>query len=155
MKVLSSTLFAIILSTFISTAQVKENHLLTANVESVSKIESIKGILNENQVYLKWTSVGQKEDGLFIIERSTNNVDFETIGFKKGIGSNVKQAIMYCFTDEDINYGKVSYRVKHVTEGNNPAVTYSPVFSLTIGNENAFTDNSFFTDNASHNKMKP
>ena len=65
----------------------------------------------EGKTYLKWIVETETEDGLFMVERSANNKDFDIIGLKRGIGVPISQPILYCATDKDPLPGISYYRL--------------------------------------------
>ncbi|PCH96344.1 MAG: hypothetical protein COB85_03665 [Bacteroidetes bacterium] len=73
-------------------------------------------VSNGGKVYTHWHVKGEKERGLFIVERSTNNKDYEQIGFKRGIGVVIENKILYCWVDEEPPAGDCSYRLLKVYE---------------------------------------
>ncbi|HHZ64201.1 MAG TPA: hypothetical protein EYN38_04495 [Flavobacteriales bacterium] len=71
---------------------------------------------NGGKVYTHWHVNGEKENGLFIVERSTNQRDYEQIGIKRGIGVQIENKILYCWVDEDPMEGVCWYRLLKVYE---------------------------------------
>jgi hypothetical protein len=69
--------------------------------------------LNDHTAVLEWQTGNEKNNDYFIIERSSDGINFESIGTIKGAGSSTN-FLSYSFTDEnpfqDINY----YRLKQV-----------------------------------------
>jgi hypothetical protein len=64
---------------------------------------SFKAKAVEGKVYLHWLVKNETESGLFIIERSKNNKDFERVGTKHGVGTLIKDPIAYYYTDHQPN----------------------------------------------------
>ena len=96
-------------------------------IENTTLID-FKVIYNTGNVYLKWRVKNEPEDGLFIIERSTDNNNFKTIQFKKGIGASICYPLLYCSTDEHPLQGTSYYRlVKTYQDGR---FYYSDVVTL-------------------------
>lgn len=73
-------------------------------------------VSNGGKVYTHWHVKGEKERGLFIVERSTNGKDYEQIGFKRGIGVFIENKILYCWTDEEPLAEDCWYRLLKVYE---------------------------------------
>jgi hypothetical protein len=69
--------------------------------------------VNRNNVELYWSTSTETNNHGFEIQRKTESTNWITIGFKEGNGTTtVKQS--YSFTDEDLQPGKYSYRLKQV-----------------------------------------
>jgi Bacterial Ig domain/Secretion system C-terminal sorting domain len=66
--------------------------------------------LNEN-VYLNWTTLSEKENDYFAVERSSDGKIFEVRGQVKGFGTSVEKH-HYKFTDNDDNTPLIYYRLK-------------------------------------------
>lgn len=70
--------------------------------------------LNENKtVKLNWTTASEKNNDYFLIEKSTNGLNFSEIGKKKGAG-NSSAIKNYEFTDENPFKGVSYYRIKQI-----------------------------------------
>lgn len=77
-----------------------------------------KAIYNTGSVYLKWLVKNEKEDGLFIIERSGSGKNFEAIAYKQGIGVPLSCPILYCSIDKSPLQDTSYYRlVKTLQDG--------------------------------------
>ena len=81
-----------------------------------STLITFKVIYNGGKVYTQWHVKGEKEDGLFIVERSVNGKVYEQIGFKTGIGVPIEAPILYCWIDENPLVGSCLYRLAKVYE---------------------------------------
>lgn len=68
---------------------------------------------DNTKVVLKWSTASEINNNYFVIERSENSIDFETIGQVKGAG-NSNSVSNYSFTDKDIRKGTFYYRLKQV-----------------------------------------
>lgn len=53
----------------------------------------------EGTTYLNWTVQGEKDNGLFFIERSADSTHFETIGYRDCVGVPIEQPILYSWQD--------------------------------------------------------
>jgi hypothetical protein len=80
-------------------------------------------------VKIQWYIASQLNNDYFVIERSTNLIDFETIGTIDGHGTT-SQLIRYTFTDEDPNQGETYYRIKQVDY--NGEFDYSNIVSINL-----------------------
>lgn len=65
------------------------------------------------RVKLLWATASEFNNDYFSIERSSNGIDFEELGVKKGAG-NSNTMLYYAHTDEKPLLGKVYYRIKQV-----------------------------------------
>jgi hypothetical protein len=75
---------------------------------------ALEANLNNNTTDLKWSTLSEKNNAKFIIERSTDMVNFIEIGIVKAVGnSNVKNT--YTFNDAKPEaYATNYYRIKQV-----------------------------------------
>lgn len=112
------------------------------------ELESFSAIAENGNVLLKWSTVTEKNNRGFEIERSSNGV-FATIGFVKGAGTTtLKQS--YSFVDNNVINGNYSYRLKQIdfdgsVEYSNVIevdVTAPSVFELSQNYPNPFNPNT-------------
>lgn len=68
------------------------------------------------KVYLKWLVKGQKEDGVFLIERKVNN-EFVFVGdiVANGVPANIP--ILYCFNMDCMDYTSGEFRIRLIVPG--------------------------------------
>lgn len=66
-----------------------------------------------NSIVLEWTTLSEKDNDYFEIERSTDGVNFVTIGFVDGAG-NSNSLISYQFIDNAPEQGQLYYRLSQV-----------------------------------------
>lgn len=72
---------------------------------------------HNDQVYIIWTTSSEKDNEAFIIERSSNAVDFIEIARIGGYGNSI-ETINYQYTDENPNTGDNYYRLVQIdTDG--------------------------------------
>ncbi len=90
---------------------------------------ALEASLNNNTTDLKWSTLSEKNNAKFIVERSTDMVNFTEIGLVKAVGnSNVKNT--YTFTDvKPEAYTTNYYRIKQVDFDGKHA--YSNIASIT------------------------
>src|SRR5690606_18693858 len=93
------------------------------------KSNSVSG---KNSADLKWTTTQEINTKEFIIERRTNNKDFEAIGVKAAI--NKSGINYYSFSDDNPAAGNSYYRLKQVDINGN--FTYSNLAILHNALEN-------------------
>jgi len=93
---------------------------------AVNKLDLSANTVNSD-VKLKWNTVSEQNVNMYIIERSTNNTQFSTVGtaVSKGNGS-----FTYLHTDNinELNATKIYYRIKAID--NNGNVHYSVTVSV-------------------------
>ena len=89
--------------------------LLTINAGPLPiTLISFKANITESlQTMLKWATASEKDNDYFVVERSKNALDFESIGKIKGRGT-VDLRNDYSFTDESPLKGINYYRLKQV-----------------------------------------
>ena len=90
----------------------------TLSKDTVARLTSFQATCNSDKVYLKWTIVNQHVDGIYIIYRSTDGINYENIGSKAGIGVPISKEIAYFFTDTTPVYETEYYKILHVSKGN-------------------------------------
>jgi hypothetical protein len=69
--------------------------------------------LNEHTSLITWETISEKDNEYFLIERSIDGINFETIGKVKG-AINSSSLIAYSFIDENPALGVNYYRLKQV-----------------------------------------
>lgn len=85
---------------------------------------------DENKVRLNWDTYTETNNDGFAIERSTDGLKFEKIGFVKGTGNSNVQS-WYNFADNSPIMGLNYYRLKQMDM--NGGINYSPVRSVRVG----------------------
>lgn len=88
---------------------------------------SFTGAIQNNDATLTWVSEQESEGKYFVISRSTDGTNFDSIGV---IASrNISTAYTYEYNDKTMPAGNVSYRIEHVDLDD--AVTFSKIVILT------------------------
>ena len=82
--------------------------------DSTARITSFTAKYSSGKVYLHWMVANQHLDGLYIIYRSVDGVNFEVAGTKQGVGVPISKNIGYYFTDSECASHTRSYRLVHV-----------------------------------------
>jgi len=80
------------------------------------------------KTYVRWLVKNDKKDGIFIVERSDDGVDFEALGFKDRVGTQLTVNLFYSFVDEEPLAGTSLYRVMQV--GRDNTYKYSSVVKV-------------------------
>jgi hypothetical protein len=95
-----------------------ENQTIQLTPDTCMVYSSFKATINTGKAYLAWTAKHLREDGLFIIYRSEDGVNFENIGSKAGVGVPVPTAIAYYFTDPSPTVEKMHYKLLFISKSN-------------------------------------
>lgn len=97
-------------------------------------VSEVKFTANESQgnVMLRWTTAGELDNRGFAIERSSNGLAFDSIGYVASLGG---ASGSYSFEDHPLSAGSSFYRLKIIAT--NGAVTYSKVLSIEVRRNNA------------------
>jgi len=74
-------------------------------------------VVEGNQVRLEWLTASEVDNSHFIVERSIDAREYETIDIVKGKGTT-NESTSYTITDEDAYYGYNYYRLKQVDYDN-------------------------------------
>jgi alpha-L-arabinofuranosidase len=92
-----------------------------------------------NQIELSWITTEEKNSNYFQIERSSNGIDFDSVGFVYALG-NSTQEIQYDYSDKIYLNEMYFYRLKEVDK--DKSSTYSSIISITFeGNHKAWVSN--------------
>lgn len=67
----------------------------------------------EHQVFLEWTTLSEFDNDRFEIHRSSDGIEFTTIGTVKGSWNAVEES-QYGFMDDQAHPGKLYYRIRQV-----------------------------------------
>ena len=123
---------AFIALTHVSTAQQKMGTGLIGSAslmqDNYNPILSFSPVYNGGKTYVRWLVSNDEKDGIFIIERSADGVEFEAMGFKDRVGSPLCVNLFYSFVDETPIPGENYYRV--MTVGTDQTYTYSDVIRV-------------------------
>lgn len=126
---------ALLLVTHVASAQQKMGSGLVGSAsliqDSYNPILSFSPVYNGGKTYVRWLVSNDEKDGIFIVERSTDGVEFEALGFKDRVGSPLCVNLFYSFVDEAPNPGENYYRV--MTVGTDQTYTYSDIIRVNTG----------------------
>ena len=99
------------------------------------ELSSFSATISDNSIRLKWRTETEVNNYGFEIQRSTNNDNWDVLGFVEGHG-NSNSPKEYSFTDGGITSGKYSYRLKQIdTDGN---FEYSKTIEIDLGSPQVF-----------------
>ena len=88
-------------------------------------IASFSPVHNSGKTYIRWLVKNDEKDGVFVIERSKDGIDFEALGFKDRVGSPLCVNLFYSFVDEQPVNGISYYRLMAI--GTDQSFSYSDV----------------------------
>lgn len=83
--------------------------------EEKSNIISFSPVYTDGKTYIRWMVQNDEKDGIFIVEKSSDGVQFEALGFKDRIGSPLCVNLFYSFTDDTPFQGTTWYRIMAVS----------------------------------------
>jgi hypothetical protein len=78
-------------------------------------IISFSPVFNDGKTYVRWLVQNDEKDGIYIIERSDNGVEFEALGFRERVGSTLCVNLFYSYVDEAPFNGSTYYRIMQVS----------------------------------------
>jgi Secretion system C-terminal sorting domain len=93
------------------------------------ELTSFTGLLQDKNIILSWATATEVNNYGFDVERKTENVDWNKIGFVQGHG-NSNSPKNYAFTDPNPPAGKIEYRLKQIDIDGK--FKYSPVVDIQI-----------------------
>jgi len=96
--------------------------------DTVNSFISFSPVFVDGKTYVRWLVKNDKKDGLFVVERSEDGVDFEALGFKDRIGTQLLVNLFYSYVDEAPFPGETLYRVMQV--GSDNTYKYSDVVKV-------------------------
>jgi len=100
------------------------------------ELTSFTAISNGLEVQLNWSTATELNNRGFEIERSTNQIDFVTIGFVNGHGTTAEQHD-YSFTDRHLTNAEYYYRLKQIDYDG--TFEYSDIVKIEITAPNKFS----------------
>ncbi len=92
--------------------------------------------VSENSVTLNWSTATETNNSGFSVERKGSDGNWQTMGFINGSG-NSTVINHYSFTDQNVTYGKYTYRLKQIDY--NGSSTYSSEVNVEVLPINTFT----------------
>ncbi|MEO5572008.1 MAG: hypothetical protein ABIT08_09620 [Bacteroidia bacterium] len=88
--------------------------LLASATANPGTIENYTTVYNSGKIFLNWTSKQEPADCIYIIERSGDAREFQSVGVKEGIGTSIE--LFYSWMDETPPEGFAYYRVKKIAK---------------------------------------
>jgi len=99
--------------------------------DDVDNFISFSPVNVEGKVYLRWMVRNDRKDGVYIIERSNDGTNFESLGFKDRVGSDKDIKLFYSWIDVAPPSVEAHYRIMQV--GVDRTYTYSDVVRVKTG----------------------
>ena len=99
----------------------EKNPMVAATDMAQFNIYNYNTVFNSGKVFLSWTSKNETEDCVYVVERSKNGIEFQSVGVKEGIGAEIE--LYYSWIDQTPPAGFSFYRVKKVTKVNFSSVS--------------------------------
>lgn len=96
--------------------------------DSVNSFISFSPVYLDGKTYVRWLVKNDKKDGVFVVERSADGVDFEALGFKDRVGTQLLVNLFYSFIDQEPLPGQNHYRIMQV--GSDNTYRYSSVVKI-------------------------
>ena len=82
--------------------------------QQTTNIFNYTTVYNSGKVFLNWTAKDEPADCIYIVERSSDGRQFESVGVKEGIGTNIE--LFYSWMDKTPPAGFAYYRVKKIAK---------------------------------------
>jgi hypothetical protein len=99
--------------------------------DDVDNFISFSPVNVEGKVYLRWMVRNDRKDGVYIVERSKDGTNFESLGFKDRVGSDKNIKLFYSWIDVAPPSEEAHYRIMQV--GVDRTYTYSDVVRVKTG----------------------
>jgi hypothetical protein len=99
--------------------------------DDVDNFISFSPVNVEGKVYLRWMVRNDRKDGVYIIERSKDGTNFESLGFKDRVESDKDIKLFYSWIDVAPPADEAHYRIMQV--GVDRTYTYSDVVRVKTG----------------------
>lgn len=86
--------------------------------DSLNTFMSFSPVAVNGKVYVRWMVKNDRKDGLFVVERSDDGQQFEALGVKDRVGSQLDVNLFYSYVDELPVQGYGHYRILQVGQDN-------------------------------------
>jgi uncharacterized repeat protein (TIGR01451 family) len=137
-------------------SNISSQYVVTCNAVTPVVWIDFRGELVNHAAALTWSTATEKNNAYFIIERSSDGIHFDSIGYVKG-KSNSSSISNYSFTDAGIPSGTVYYQLKQVD--NDHSASLSKIIAFNNGQDigmyiypNPFTDEAIIKANSGEKK---
>lgn len=96
-----------------SAQQASANPMVQSGLHNTANINNYTTIFNSGKVFVNWTAKNEANDCIYIVERSADGSNFESVGVKEGVSSEME--LFYSWMDSTPPAGFAYYRVKKIT----------------------------------------
>jgi len=86
--------------------------------DSLNTFMSFSPVSVDGKVYVRWMVKNDRKDGLFVVERSEDGQEYEALGVKDRVGSQLDVNLFYSYVDEYPVQGYGHYRILQVGQDN-------------------------------------
>ena len=86
--------------------------------DTVNTFISFSPVHLDGKTYVRWLVKNDKKDGVFVVERSEDGSEFEALGFRDRVGTQLLVNLFYSYVDEDPLPGASHYRIMQVGADN-------------------------------------
>jgi hypothetical protein len=109
-------LFVLVFATVSTFAQTATVPSPAQAVSEAGRLALVKQsvVFNAGKVYLNWVVKSNSEDCIYVVERSSDGIEYEPVGLKEGIGSPLE--LLYSWVDTKPESGDTFYRIKQINE---------------------------------------
>ena len=123
-------LFLLVFAAVNTFAQVPTAAIAITTENQVKKLDLLKqsAVFNAGKVYLNWIAKGNSPDCIYVIERSDDQMEFEPVGLKEGVGSSLE--LLYSWVDNKPTTSATQYRIKQI-DNEGALMAQSDVNSIT------------------------
>lgn len=97
-------------------------------VDTLNTFISFSPVHLDGKTYVRWLVKNDKKDGVFVVERSQDGKEFEALGFRDRVGTQLLVNLFYSYIDEEPLPGENHYRVMQVGADN--SYRYSSVVKV-------------------------
>lgn len=98
---------------FLATSSISNAQLAVVDGNTPVEFGTFDAIANSNNVLLRWTTITEKNNNGFLVQRKYQSEDWKELHFVSGIGTST-EAHAYSYTDKVSVPGSYSYRLKQV-----------------------------------------
>ena len=110
-----------------------------------ARVLNSSSIKSGTKVRLSWQTESEQNSKSFVLLRSTNNLNFDSIGMVKASGTSVAQ-LHYSYEDAVVGSGQIYYRLKSID--NDGQYSFSDIVSIALSN--ADEQSWFISDEVFH-----
>jgi len=128
MKLIYKIFFLSLVASFTSLADVHAQQVSNSSAALLNRSDlkqdtantfiSFSPVYLDGKTYVRWLVKNDKKDGVFIVERSEEGSEFEALGFRDRVGTQLLVNLFYSYVDEEPLPGASYYRVMQVGADN-------------------------------------